>query len=188
MIVPPEDMWGDINNPQAAYDRMIAELQDNPGTYDVEDEWAKLPDRTFDVDPSPTTIAKLELKGTSTTNPKRPRTIAAGYDYPSGTLTVVFRDGTWWNYYKVPLETWDGFKGAVSKGEFLRASGLDEWDDMGPADRSGLSTHQQRALDYVVQGARAMQQATGGQQMMGDTRGARATNAWSKFAEGLGAE
>jgi hypothetical protein len=63
---------------------------------------------------------------TSTTNARRPRTVAAGYArrrYPNGKdgkpgeeygiLTVVFRDGTIWNYDN------DGAKGGVTEGQWL---------------------------------------------------------------------
>jgi hypothetical protein len=58
---------------------------------------------------------------TSTTNAFRPRTVAAGWeagkDDPSkGTLTVVFRDGTIYNFYDVEESVWIGFHQAISKG------------------------------------------------------------------------
>ena len=57
---------------------------------------------------------------TKTTNPNRPRTTAAGYDPVTRTLTVAFRDGTYWNYYEVtPLEA-ANFRRANSKGRFIR--------------------------------------------------------------------
>ena len=57
---------------------------------------------------------------TSTTNPARPRTLRAGYDSKTKTLTVMFRDGTPWNYYEVsPLQA-ANFHRAKSKGRFIR--------------------------------------------------------------------
>jgi hypothetical protein len=66
---------------------------------------------------------------TSTTNVRRPRTVAAGYArrrYPNGKdgepgeeygiLTVVFRDGTIWNYEGVSEGDWLNFRASVSKG------------------------------------------------------------------------
>jgi len=64
---------------------------------------------------------------TSTTNYARPRTVAAGWasvkddegniiNHEMGTLTVVFRDGTLWNYYDVPRSVWIKFHDAISKG------------------------------------------------------------------------
>lgn len=56
---------------------------------------------------------------TSTTEPKRPRTVAAGYDKARRCLTVVFRDGTYYNYYEVSGLQWSNFKRARSKGRFI---------------------------------------------------------------------
>ena len=70
-------------------------------------------------------FARLSIRGTSTTNYKRPRTIAAGYDPASRIMTVVFRGNVWWNYYDVPEDMWQEFEQAESKGRYLRESGLD---------------------------------------------------------------
>lgn len=83
---------------------------------------------------------------TSTTNPQRPRTVAAGYNWRSQTLTVVFRDDTWWNYYHVPATMWKNFKNAYSKGWFLYSSGLDNWNTMGPANQGFLTNHERTTL------------------------------------------
>jgi hypothetical protein len=70
--------------------------------------------------------APITVKPTSTTNHNRPRTVAAGYrpgtspDGRKGTLTVIFRDGTYYNYYEVSPQTWHYFKIAQSKGRFIR--------------------------------------------------------------------
>jgi hypothetical protein len=60
---------------------------------------------------------------TSSTNYKRPRTVAAGYspdpNYPEsdkGVLTVVFRDGTFYNYYEITHGEWSNFHSSFSKG------------------------------------------------------------------------
>lgn len=60
---------------------------------------------------------------TSSTNYARPRTVAAGYspdpNYPQsdkGVLTVVFRDGTFYNYYEVRMGEWEAFHASYSKG------------------------------------------------------------------------
>ena len=77
--------------------------------------------RNYEEAPAPITVVP-----TSTTNPKRPRTVAAGYrpgtseDGRKGTLTVIFRDGTFYNYYEVSPNTWYYFKLAKSKGKFIR--------------------------------------------------------------------
>jgi hypothetical protein len=64
---------------------------------------------------------------TSSTNVRRPRTVAAGYapdrlGNGKGVLTVVFRDGTVWNYFGkgdsgVTLGEWLNFKNSISKGK-----------------------------------------------------------------------
>lgn len=53
---------------------------------------------------------------TSSTNYARPRTVAAGYDAERQTMTVVFRDGTFYNYYEVTQAEWDAFRASYSKG------------------------------------------------------------------------
>lgn len=62
---------------------------------------------------------------TSTTNPNRPRTLSAGYaldniQAQTGHITVMFRDGTMYNWYQVPASVWNDFKTAPSKGWFIR--------------------------------------------------------------------
>ena len=66
--------------------------------------------------------APISLVPTATTNPDRPRTVAAGFDESRGVLTTVFRDGTFYNYYGVDRSVWDAFKVAPSKGRFIVAS------------------------------------------------------------------
>lgn len=70
--------------------------------------------------------AAISVVGTSSINPERPRTVAAGYDEDRKVLTVVFRDGTFYNYYTVEPQTWDRFKAEWSKGRFI-ASTLDSY-------------------------------------------------------------
>jgi hypothetical protein len=89
-------------------------------------------DRTNATGPAPIT-----QRPTSTTNPKRPRTVAAGYDPERKTLTVVFRDGTFYNYYDVSKHMWNSFKSATSKGKYIRRY-LDA-KPRGDADMSFLS-------------------------------------------------
>ena len=68
---------------------------------------------------------------TTTSNPERPRTVAAGWESYEhrrvaggtddvGVLTVVFRDGTYYNYYDVGRGEWMSFRRSRSKGEFIR--------------------------------------------------------------------
>lgn len=58
---------------------------------------------------------------TSSTDYSRPRTVAAGYspnmqDPNNGIMTVVFRDGTFYNYYQVSPTEWQSFHASYSKG------------------------------------------------------------------------
>ena len=66
-----------------------------------------------------TAAAPLTLVPTSSSHPERPRTVAAGYDKSRGVITVVFRDGTFYNYYEVSASEWQDFKRRVSKGQYI---------------------------------------------------------------------
>lgn len=103
--------------------------------------------------------AQLTVVPTSSTNPDRPRTIAAGYDKGRKVMTVVFRDGTWWNYYGVNLALWNNFKKAYSKGWYLRNTGLDTWPNMGPADVAVMQPQHRMRLENH---ARMVQSRLGG--------------------------
>ena len=128
----------------------------------------------FVTSPSPNTdFAKLTLKGTSTTNTDKPRTTAAGYDKDTKIMTVVFRDGTWWNYYDVPFDMWEDFEYAESKGRFLKDSGLDNWPDMGAVNMDAMRPSQRNMLNYVANQAADAQQRSGGEQVYGDPRKSR---------------
>lgn len=125
----------------------------------------------YRIDPDPALApSKLTLKGTSTTDPSKPRTVAAGYDPRTQIMTVVFRDGTWWNYYDVPEDIWAGFEQAHSKGEYLKESGLDNWDSMGPANMGALRPNQRAMLNWVARQSGNLQKASGGKQGYGDPR------------------
>jgi hypothetical protein len=71
----------------------------------------------------PTRSGKYSEIPTSSSYTSRPRTVAAAYkpDFSAnqGTLTVVFRDGTYYNYYDVRDTEWELFKGNLSKGPML---------------------------------------------------------------------
>jgi len=109
--------------------------------------------------------AELTLVPTSTTNPKRPRTLAAGYDKKLQTLTVLFRDNNngagpvLYNYYDVDNLTWANFKRARSKGRFIRAY-LDDHDRGYPTE-AAISKAGREFLGDV---ARQYQEAQGGLQ------------------------
>ena len=81
--------------------------------------------------------APLTLVPTSTTNPDRPRTIAAGYDEEEEKLTVMFRDGTLYNYYEVDSSEWAAFKANRSKGAVIYR--MLDFKPRGYADDSTLS-------------------------------------------------
>lgn len=90
-------------------------------SYDVDDDTGELivpglkgPQEEEGSGPAPITVLP-----TSSSNTERPRTVAAGYDPGRSVLTVVFRDGTWYNYYEVTDSEWKAFKAAVSKGKFI---------------------------------------------------------------------
>lgn len=108
---------------------------------------------------------------TSTTNVSRPRTVAAGYylyvgerakQYADqrGTVTVIFRDGTFYNYYNVPPGEWQTFKGSISKGPMVNRGTKGKPDGTllryphGPADMSQVPEELQR---YVYRIARTEQ-------------------------------
>lgn len=108
-------------------------------------------DKNFEAQATPPV-----MQGTSSSNPSRPRTLSAGYDRSNEVLTILFRDGTWWEYRGVPEEMWMGFKDAESKGRYLRESGLDGWSDMGPADVSGMPRHRRTQLNQLTNWATSM--------------------------------
>jgi hypothetical protein len=97
---------------------------------------------------------------TSTTNYSRPRTVAAGWaangqDDPfNGTLTVVFRDTTVYNFYDVPRSVWIKFHNSISKGRgFLNHKNRQQANEgtllqyaHGPADTTQLSPEMQEMV------------------------------------------
>jgi hypothetical protein len=89
------------------------------------------------------------LMTTISTNPERPRTLKAGYDFQNENLIVIFRDGTWWEYRGVPVYMWYDFLSAESKGRFLRESGLDHWSDMGPVDINSMPKHRRVQMSNI---------------------------------------
>jgi hypothetical protein len=84
--------------------------------------------------------ARLTDVPTSSTNFKKPRTVAAGYDprRNGGTLTVMFRDGTLWNYYDVSKDEWIKFHASISKGNpYINRTFLSK--PQGLADLTGIT-------------------------------------------------
>jgi KTSC domain len=94
----------------------------------------------FEVDvPNDVQEAGTGMATAGTTNPKRPRALAVGYNPTTKTIVIIFRDNTWWQYNNVPTDVWLGLKSAESTGRYLKESGLDSWPDMGPADVDSMS-------------------------------------------------
>ncbi|MFI9271893.1 KTSC domain-containing protein [Kitasatospora sp. NPDC052896] len=75
------------------------------------------------------TSALLPVRPTNTSDPGRPRTLAAGFDARSGTLFVRFRgrelapgvyaEGVGYEYYSVSQGEWDAFRNAESPGDYI---------------------------------------------------------------------
>jgi hypothetical protein len=115
--------------------------------------------------------APLSMLPTPSTNANRPRTVAAGYQpyvgsrspnsppevYQKGKLTVMFRDGTVYNFYGVTGEEWLKFKGQGSIGPMLNrlpVPGFLLAKDHGPADMSNVSP---KVASTIYRVARAAQ-------------------------------
>lgn len=98
-----------------------------------------------------TSPADITLIPTSSSNPKRPRTVAAGYDEEEEKLTVVFRDGTFYNYYEVDKNEWAAFKANRSKGAVIYQ--MLDFKPRGYADVSTLSKKAQQAFYRYSRGS-----------------------------------
>lgn len=120
------------------------------------------------VDKAP---ADITVVPTSTTNPNRPRTVAAGYDKARKCLTTVFRDGTFYNYYGVGGLEWNNFKRARSKGRFI-ARYLDG-KVRGTADMGGVPQQHQEVLYRVARTAQVTKGGITSGQKAGSQRGGR---------------
>lgn len=92
--------------------------------------------------------APISLVPTSTINPDRPRTVAAGYDEARQVITVVFRDGTFYNYYECDRPMWEAFKSNQSKGRFIAAQ-LD-YQPRGAANMGKSPVYAREALYRVA--------------------------------------
>jgi hypothetical protein len=93
--------------------------------------------------------APLSIIPTSTMNYKRPRTVAAGYDPTRKVLTVVFRDGTFYNYHEVEPARWGQFKAAYSKGRFILRY-MDDNYPHGIADMAGMPNYARETLYRIA--------------------------------------
>lgn len=56
---------------------------------------------------------------TTSTNPERPRTIAAGYDPNNAIVRVTFRNGVTYEYLGVSPRIWSTFQRAPSPGQYI---------------------------------------------------------------------
>lgn len=104
-----------------------------------------------------TSAAPLTVVPTSTTNPARPRTVAAGYDKDEEKVTVVFRDGTFYNYYEVTPAEWQAFKARVSKGRYIY-----RYLDFKPRGAADVGSISQTARKAFYRFTRAAQIKSGG--------------------------
>lgn len=96
--------------------------------------------------------ASLSIRPTSSSNPRKPRTYAAGYDPDRKVLTVVFRDGTFYNYYEVGKQMWESFRGAYSKGWYIK-----RWLDAKPRGMADMSNVSARAMEEQIRISRTNQ-------------------------------
>jgi hypothetical protein len=101
-----------------------------------------------------TSPAPLTLVPTSTTNPQRPRTVAAGYDEDEEKLTVMFRDGTLYNYYEVDASEWAAFKANRSKGAIIYR--MLDFKPRGYADESSMSKSAREAFYRYSRGVQVV--------------------------------
>jgi hypothetical protein len=122
--------------------------------------------------------AQITYLPTSSINPSRPRTVAAGYDSARRVITVVFRDGTFYNYYLAGLggaaanRHWQTFKTARSKGQYI----LVHLDSMprGPASVEHLPSGAREALYRAARTGQILRGGYTGKQKVGSTRGTKA--------------
>ena len=161
-----EDEWGSVSSTLGEFYRTQA------GRYLNDDEGYGYtnygtPPSAIGVlsrDPAPITQAP-----TSTTNPARPRTVAAGYDKDRRVLTTVFRDGTFYNYYEVSNLEWSNFTRARSKGRYIHA-----WLDAKSRGVANVSSLPQSHRELLYKAARTTQVMKGGYtkgQKVGSKRG-----------------
>lgn len=126
------------------------------------------------VDQRPINLTQIP---TSSVNAARPRTVAAGYALEMGSrslpeaqrtgkLTVMFRDGTLWNYYNVPYGVWLTFSNSLSKGPMLNRATKNTSEGVllsyphGPADISDIPEEIQEQLWRVSREAQLRYKTT----------------------------
>jgi hypothetical protein len=94
--------------------------------------------KDWEMEPAKEPIVTYRNQTAPTTKPERPRALKIAYSREARKLVVKFRDGTWWEYNDIPLRMWVGLKASDSTGKYLKYSGLDDHDDMGPFDPSEM--------------------------------------------------
>ena len=139
-----DNLAGLPSSMDTSYGRMEYEYNSLTGDERIPGDFG--PQLFEDTDP-----ADLTVVPTSTTNPDRPRTVAAGYDADEEKLTVVFRDGTFYNYYEVDENEWAAFKANRSKGAVIYR--MLDFKPRGPADESGISQSAREAYYRFSRGA-----------------------------------
>jgi hypothetical protein len=116
-----------------------------------------------EIEGNPEDPAALTDIPTSSTNVRRPRTVAAGYDDTRQVLTVMFRDGTLFNFYNVTPGEWKTFQSSYSKGPLLNFYNKGQYSpgflltaphSYGPADVSNVSPE---VLSTIYRVARSSQ-------------------------------
>lgn len=85
-----------------------------------------------------TNAADYQNMTAPTINPQRPRAKKIAYSKTAEKLVIKFRDGTWWEYNEIPPEMWNDLKSSDSTGRYLKHSGLDTHDNMGPFNPSEM--------------------------------------------------
>ena len=158
-----------VNDKGYAPGRTTYEIIDTRFNLDDEKNWripGDQPDEMEDTSP-----AEFSLVPTSTSNPQRPRTVAAGYDEYEEKLTVMFRDGTIYNYYEVTPSEWNKFKANRSKGAVIHS--LLDFKPRGYADQSSMS---KQAREAFYRFSRGIQTVKGGK-ATGQTKTTYKTNA-----------
>lgn len=116
--------------------------------------------------------APINYIPTSTSNINRPRTVAAGYDPQRLVLTLVFRDGTFYNYYLESLgkaaanRLWGSFKSSRSKGKFMLDHGFDYFP-RGRANVSKMPVSHREALYKIARTGQITRKGVTGRQKAG---------------------
>ena len=99
----------------------------------------------WEVEDARETVPTYQTMTAPTTNPPKPRARKLAYSREAEKLVVKFRDGTWWEYNDIPVDMWNDLKASDSTGRYLKSSGLDEHDDMGPFNPNEM-TEETRVL------------------------------------------